>query len=55
MRQHPNASAAGISGAVVTIGVWAATSLGVEVPPEVAAAVTTVVAALVLAVGRRRA
>lgn len=36
--------AAGAAGAVTTVLVWAASLAGVAVPPEVAAAVTTLIA-----------
>lgn len=36
-----------VAGAVVTVLVWVATTQGVDVPAEVAAAVTTILAAVV--------
>jgi hypothetical protein len=51
---NPNASVAATAGAGVTLAVWLATSLGVDVPPEVAAAAVTLVGAAVLALGRRK-
>ena len=50
---NPNASVAGAVGAAVTIGVWAATALGVDVPPEIAAAITTLAGTVVLFIGNR--
>jgi hypothetical protein len=52
---NPNASVAASAGAAVTLAVWLATVLGVDVPPEVAAAAVTLVGAAVLAIGRRKA
>lgn len=52
--ENPNASVAGGVGAGVTLLVWLATALGVEVPPEVAAALVTVVGFVVLWIGRMR-
>jgi putative flippase GtrA len=44
---RPKVAAAGIAGAITTIVIWILNSLlGVEVPPEVAAAITTVLAFL---------
>lgn len=37
-------AAAGAAGAVTTVVVWAASLAGVDVPPEVAAALTTLIA-----------
>lgn len=51
--ENPNASVATAAGAAVTVAIWVATSLGLDVPPEVAAAVTTLVAAVVLYIGKR--
>jgi len=51
---NPNASVSGAVGGAVTLAVWLATVLGVEVPPEVAAALVTVVGSLALYVGRRK-
>ena len=50
---NPNASIAGAVGAAVTIGIWVATALGVDVPPEIAAAITTLVGTVVLLIGNR--
>lgn len=41
---HPKVAAAGIAGAVTVVLVWAASLAGVAVPPEVASAVTTLIA-----------
>lgn len=43
---HPKVAAAGVSGAAATILVWAISLPGVEVPPEVAASFSTVLAFL---------
>jgi len=44
---RPKVAAAGIAGAATTILIWILNSLmGVEVPPEVAAAITTILAFL---------
>lgn len=51
---NPNASVAAGVGAAVTIAVWVASALGLDVPPEVAAAVTTLAGSLVLLVGNRK-
>lgn len=53
IKENPNAAVAASAGALVTVAVWVATSLGVDVPPEVAAAVTTLVGAAVLYMGKR--
>jgi len=42
MTLHPKVQNAGIAGALTVVLVWAATLLGVEVPPEVASAITTI-------------
>lgn len=39
---HPKIAVAGVAGAVTTILVFVVNELGVDVPPEVAAAVTTI-------------
>lgn len=41
---HPKVAAAGAAGAVTIILVWAVSLAGVDVPPEVASAVTTLLA-----------
>jgi hypothetical protein len=51
---NPNASVAATAGAGVTLAVWLATILGVDVPPEVAAAAVTLVGSVVLYVGRKK-
>ena len=51
---NPNASVAAGVGAAVTIAVWVASALGLDVPPEVAAAVTTLAGSIVLLVGNRK-
>jgi hypothetical protein len=51
---HPNATAAALAGAVVTIAVYVAGLAGLsDIPDEVVAALTTIVLALVLYIGRR--
>lgn len=56
MNAHPNASAAAIAGAIVTVVVWAADEFGrLAIPEFVVAALTTLVLAGVLFLGRRRA
>lgn len=54
MNQHPNASVAGGAGAFTVVVVYVATQFGLDVPAEVASAFTTLVAAAVLYLGRRR-
>lgn len=51
---NPNASVAAGVGAAVTVAVWVASALGLDVPPEVAAAVTTLAGSIVLLVGNRK-
>jgi hypothetical protein len=53
--QHPNATAAGSSGALATLLVYGAQQLGVDISPELAAAIVAGVTTVVLAIGRRRA
>lgn len=48
MNKHPNATAAGLTGAVVTLGLYIGSLFGWEPPPEIAAAIVTVVSAAVL-------
>ena len=43
MTPHPKVAAGGIAGAVTTVLVFVAAQLGVEVPGEVAAALTTII------------
>lgn len=43
-RIHPKVAAAGIGGAVATILIWGGEMAGLEVTPEVAAALATVIA-----------
>lgn len=54
MPGHPNATAAAVGGALGVLVVWIIELLGPSVDPEVAGAITTLCAALVLFVGRRR-
>lgn len=42
MKPNRKVGAAGLAGAVSIIGVWAASQFGVDVPGEVASAITTV-------------
>jgi NAD(P)H-hydrate repair Nnr-like enzyme with NAD(P)H-hydrate dehydratase domain len=51
---NPNASVAATAGAGVTLAVWVATMLGVDVPPEVAAAAVTLFGSLVLYLGKKK-
>ena len=51
---NPNAEVAVYTGAGTVVLVWLVSLLGVAVPPEVAAAVTTVATGLVLFVGKRK-
>jgi hypothetical protein len=53
--QHPNATAAGSSGVFATLLVYGAQQLGVDISPELAAAIVAGVTTVVLAIGRRRA
>lgn len=41
MRPQPKIAAAGVSGAAATVLVWILGEVGVDVPPEVAAALAT--------------
>jgi hypothetical protein len=49
---NPNASVTAFAGAITILVVWGAKYAGVAVPAEVASAFTTVVAAVILFVGR---
>ena len=49
---NPNASVTAFAGAVTILLVWGATAAGLAVPAEVASAFTTVVAAMILWIGR---
>jgi hypothetical protein len=51
--ENPNASTTAVSGAGVTVAIWLAASLGADIPPEIAAALTTVVGAAILYFGKR--
>lgn len=51
---HPNAAVTGIAGSATIVVMFALDALGVDVPAEVASAVTTLIAAAVLYVGRRK-
>jgi hypothetical protein len=50
---HPNASVAALAGALTVVAVWIAKSFGLDVPAEVASALTTIIAAGILFAGRR--
>jgi len=49
---NPNASVTAFAGAVTILLVWGAGAAGLAVPAEVASAFTTIVAAIILWVGR---
>ncbi|MFY9580087.1 MAG: hypothetical protein WAQ33_12260 [Gaiellaceae bacterium] len=49
---NPNASVTAFAGAVTILIVWGAGAAGLAVPAEVASAFTTIVAAIILWVGR---
>jgi len=49
---NPNASVTAFAGAVTILLVWGAGAVGLAVPAEVASAFTTIVAAIILWVGR---
>lgn len=51
--KHPNTLAGGTTGAFTVLVVYLAGLFGLDVPPEAAAAFTTLVTAAVLFVGRR--
>jgi hypothetical protein len=53
MKGHPNATAAGVAGALTILLVWVLSLVHVDVPTEVASAITTVGATVVLLIGRR--
>jgi threonine/homoserine/homoserine lactone efflux protein len=50
---NPNASVTAVAGAVTIMLIWVVGIAGLAVPAEVASAFTTVVAAVILWVGRR--
>jgi hypothetical protein len=50
---NPNASITAIAGAVTILLIWVAGVAGLSVPAEVASAFTTIVAAVILWIGRR--
>jgi hypothetical protein len=54
VQQNPNATMATLAGSLTIILVWIVAAAGVEMPAEVASAFTTVLAALLLFVGRKR-
>ena len=49
---NPNASVTAFAGAVTILAVWGAGMAGLEIPAAVASAFTTVVAAVILFIGR---
>jgi hypothetical protein len=49
---NPNASVTAFAGAITILVVWGAKYAGVAIPAEVASAFTTVVAAVILFIGR---
>jgi putative flippase GtrA len=48
LTQHPNTAAAGVAGAVGVLVTYILTALGVDVPPTVGGAISTIIAALAL-------
>jgi len=54
MRNHPNATMAGYSGAAATILIYIFSLLGLELPPEIAAAMATVIIGGILLLGKRK-
>jgi threonine/homoserine/homoserine lactone efflux protein len=50
---NPNASVTAVAGAVTIVLIWVVGIAGLAVPAEVASAFTTVVAAVILWIGRR--
>jgi threonine/homoserine/homoserine lactone efflux protein len=50
---NPNASVTAVAGAVTIVLIWVAGIAGLALPAEVASAFTTVVAAIILWIGRR--
>ncbi|MGH2714793.1 MAG: hypothetical protein ACRDM7_13090 [Thermoleophilaceae bacterium] len=53
MTTHPNTTAGGLAGAIGILIVFALGEAGVDVSPELAAAISTVCATVVLFIGRR--
>jgi len=51
---NPNATVATLAGALTVILVWAVGVAGLTIPAEVASAATTIIAAGLLALGKRR-
>ena len=49
---NPNASVTAFAGAVTIVAVWCAGAAGLAIPAEVASAFTTIVAAVILWIGR---
>jgi hypothetical protein len=54
VQTNPNATVATLAGALTVILVWAVGVAGLSVPAEVASAATTIIAAGLLAFGKRR-
>jgi hypothetical protein len=53
MGSNPNAAVAGFAGAITIVLVFVIGALNVDIPAEVASAITTLVTAAVLYVGRK--
>jgi hypothetical protein len=51
---HPNATTAALAGSITVILIWIVGVAGLAVPAEVGSAFTTIVAAIILGLGRRR-
>ena len=54
VQTNPNAMMATLAGSMTVILVWIVGVAGLAVPAEVASAVTTIIAAVLLAVGKRQ-
>jgi hypothetical protein len=54
VQTHPNATVATLTGSLTVVLVWVVGAAGLVVPAEVASAATTLIAAGILAFGRRR-
>jgi hypothetical protein len=52
---HPNATAAGLAGSLVTIGLVLANAFGYEAPADLGPALVTVITVAVLFFGRKKA
>lgn len=53
VRRNPNAAASGLSGAFITLILWGADQMGLDMSPLVAGAIVTLGSGAVLWVGRR--